>query len=195
MNYCLHVSPRLILPIVLLFTLKALAIEAAFLPERSWARTSNTCAFVSLAIPLLSPHGITPRPFSFISCMLFKCVPLNKCAGFTQRGLSHECITSNPSMSSDGFSITKEIRCAATGFLNPLTRKAPYSKGGYPRVAAFHHQHFSPFSTFDQNLSMSFSVKTIDGMPESSVDEASITCRIFRHSSNRVKRGMRFFFL
>lgn len=197
MSYSFQVSPRLIRPTVLLSTLKILAICAALWPNESLCFISRTSSLDSLDIPLCSPQKVTPRPFTFMSCMLSSWEPFNKCAGFTHLGLSQVCITSNPQMLLRGSAITKDTLCAETGLLNPLTRNFPYSKGAYPPIAAFQFQQSdSPrISTFFQNLAASFSVKTIDGTTGSEVDEASITDRIFRHSLARVKRGVRFFFL
>lgn len=139
-------------------------------------------------LPFFSPGKALNLPFFSMSRMLSPCVPSNRCSGFTHAGLSQWwqalCIGNDPKW------IANESRWARTKELRNRTTPYPCSF-----LYRFHSQQGFPFSTFDQNRLISFSVKTIDGTTGPDVDETSISCRILCHSISRVKQGMRLLFL
>lgn len=180
--------PSFILLMCAWLTPNSLASDCCDSPNSRQNLIHRTSSIDKTALPFFSPMDGRNLPLESMSSMLDCCVPSNRCSGFTQAGLSQwwqaQFVGKEPNR------IANESRCARTSVFLNLTTPYPCSFR-----YLFHSQQFSPFSTFFQNLSISFSVKTIDGVTKSDVDEASITYRIFRHSSNRVKRGVRFFFL
>lgn len=180
--------PNLILLICAWLIPYSLANDFCSSPKSNRNLIQNTSSLESNALPFFSPEDERNLPLEIISLMLSGCVPSKRCSGFTQAGLSQR-------WQAHGFgkapkAIAKDNRWASMSLSR--SRKTPYPCSFR---YLFHSQQLSPFSTFFQNLAMSFSVKTIDDGEESDVNEVSITRRIFRHSVTRVKRGMRFFFI
>lgn len=150
----------LILLIVERWTPYSSAISRSENPSECLKRTSSIFSSESLAWLCRSPFGefFLSLPFAFISSELSLYVPRKRCAGFTQRRLSHECNTQMSSIESSD-SIWKETRCARTG--KHLSENCPYPL--FPISPAFQFQQCSgsPLSTFTQNRAFSRSVNSL----------------------------------
>lgn len=193
MRTCFHRVLFLSLFMVPLWTPYTMAISASLSPATIRTEMSITSEVDNLERLFSSPFTPcqNPLPLRILSSELSWYVPKNKCSGLQHDGLSQLCKTQIFG-SKEPWAIRKESRCASQRLFLSVSR--PYPRKIFPRCQF--QQSFGPLTNIlSQNRESSFSVKTIDGVTESDVDAASITCRIFRHSSNRVKRGMRFFFL
>lgn len=100
-------------------------------------RISSACSAVSLCEPPRRSRG-TLRRFSSRSFMLSRCVPSQRCAGFTQGGLSQRCSTCIPSGISPCSNI-QDHRCVRS--FRSLCRNTPYPRR--PSLAPVQIQHSS----------------------------------------------------
>ncbi len=132
-------------------------------------RISNTCSSVSFAIPDFSPCALNFLPFLTQSAPLSAWVPLKRCPGLQQIGLSQVCSTFNEPGSS---SLPRRyaIRWVGTCFLLALQIvNRPYPRNPFlpDLTLRDQFQHFvesAVMATWDQKRSVSSLEISASGM-------------------------------